>query len=109
MDQKDVLDEVRRLRFDLDLLRVADLVTVLVEHPLVRDSDRNGDRACAFRPHADPHGDDLAYADLRDWGDALRLAVPGELDLDAPPRELPALLDLADVLLPLPSLEARGR
>src|SRR2546428_13916408 len=78
MDQEDVLDEVRRLRFDLDLLRVADLVTVLVEHPLVRDSDRDGDRACAFRPHADPHGDDLAYADLRDRGDALRLAGPGD-------------------------------
>src|SRR2546426_3833661 len=109
MDQKDVLDEVRRLRFDLDLLRVADLVTVLVEHPLVRDSDRDGDRACAFRPHADPHGDDLAYADLRDRGDALRLEVPGELDLDVPRREFPAVLDLDDVLVPLPSLEARGR
>src|SRR5881296_2295568 len=109
MDQEDVLDEVRRLRLDLDLLRVADLITVLVEHPLVRDSDRDGDRARAFRPHTDPDWDDLTHADLRDWGDALRLDVAGEIDLHVPRRQFPAVLDLDDVLVPLPRLKARGR
>src|SRR2546425_6067490 len=75
MDQEDVLDQVGRLRFDLDLLRVADLVPVLVEEPLVGDPDRDGDRARAFRPDADPDRDDLAHADLRNRSDALRLEV----------------------------------
>src|SRR3989442_1308479 len=75
MDQEDVLDQVGRLRFDLDLLRVADFVPVLVEEPLVGDPDRHGDRARAFRPDADPDRDDLAHADLRNRSDALRLEV----------------------------------
>src|SRR5207245_891264 len=90
-------------------LRVADLIAVLVEEPLVRDPNGDGDRARAFRPHTDPDWDDLTHADLRDWGDALRLDVAGELDLHVPRRQFPAVLDLDDVLVPLPRLKARGR
>src|SRR2546426_377759 len=109
MNQEHVLDEVRRLGFDLDLLRVPDLVAVLVEEPFVRDPDRDRHRARAFRLHADPDRAALAHADLRDRRDAFRLQVAGDLDLDVPRRQLPAVLDLDDVLVPLPRLEARRR
>src|SRR5207245_3500902 len=109
MDQEHVLDEVRRLGFDLDLLRVPDLVAVLVEGPLVRDPDRDRTRARAFRLHADPDRDDLAHADLRDRPDAFPAHVAGELDLDVPRRQLPAVLDFDDVLVPLPRLQAGRR
>src|SRR2546426_2168123 len=109
MDQEDVLDEIRRRRFDLDLLRVSDLVAVLVEESLVRDPDGDRHRARALRLHADPDRDDLADADLRDRRDAFRLQVAGELDLDVSRRQLPAVLDLDDVLVPLPRLQAGRR
>src|SRR5207244_4046368 len=83
--------------FDLDLLRVADLIAVLVEEPLVRDPNGDGDRARAFRPHTDPDWDDLTHADLRDWGDALRLDVAGAPDLPVPSRQFPTVLALEEV------------
>src|SRR2546425_4739743 len=109
MDQEDVLDEIRRRRCDLDILRVSDLVAVLVEESLVRDPDGDRHRARALRLHADPDRDDLADADLRDRRDAFRLQVAGELDLDVSRRQLPAVLDLDDVLVPLPRLQAGRR
>src|SRR2546425_11196467 len=109
VDQEDVLDEVRCLGLDSDLLRVTDLVAVLVEEPLVRDPNRDRDGARGFRLDADPDGDDLAHADLGDRRDLFRLDVARELDLDVPRREFPAVLDLEGVLVPLAGLEARGR
>ena len=108
VDQEDVLDEVRGLRLDLDLPGVLDLVPVLVEEPLVRDPDADGDRPRRLRPHADPDRHDFADADLRDRHHALRLQVPGQLDLDVPGGQLPAVLDLERVLVPLADLQPRA-
>src|SRR5207245_6148073 len=109
VDQEDVLHEVRRLGFDPDLFRVPDLVAVLVEETLVRDPDGDRDRALALRLDADPDRDDLAHANLRDRRDAFRLQVARELDLHVPRRQLPAVLDLDDVLVPLARLQAGRR
>ena len=108
VDQEHVLDEVRGLRLDLDLPSVLHLVAVLVEEPLVRDPDADRDRPRGLRPHADPDRHDLADADLRDGHHALRLQVPGQLDLDVPGGQLPAVLDLERVLVPLADLQPRA-
>ncbi len=105
VDEEDVLDEVRRLGLDPDFLPVSDLVAVLVEEALVRDSDAHRDRARGLRLHPDAHRHRLAHADLRDALDPLGLQIARELDLDVPRGELPAVLDLERILIPLPGLE----
>src|SRR5947208_1662392 len=59
-----------------------------------------------FIPTRERH--DLADADLRDRHHALRLQVPGQLDLDVPSGQLPAVLDLERVLVPLADLQPRA-
>src|SRR5947208_2187916 len=59
-----------------------------------------------FIPTRERH--DLADADLRDRHHALSLQVPGQLDLDVPSGQLPAVLDLERVLVPLADLQPRA-